>query len=837
MANYKSLKTTINANVKRNGNQEITGQILNSVLNAMVETLGTGYSFAGVATPSTNPGTPDAKVFYIVNGKGTYTLFGDLEVTEDDVVILYYDTDWHKVSTGIAREENLTNLGKEIATKQNTLTDTDGGYGQRVANLEKEGIASHEKLTELEMDSSLEGNGATGVEKYLYTLLAGKRYRLTFANNNWNKTGTGEDVTVSLFQLSYYVGGVKSNIINVSLNQEVSKSYEFNMVDNDYVRIFIRASKGERVVFKIEEVANSEYLSSYDVFYTKGKINCNNTERRFELESNLTFTHEGNRIVVQKGTTIPYDWDTQNSSLVFLAYNVSTSSFFVDYYYNLKKGEHKVIAALYVGGTSANTLEVRKIIHSMVDFSIDGVNAESRIEKSETDIDIIKNSLSASNTVINKRLVLDSISKGSIYNGVNSSSSNAFRTNSYYPIIPNTNITFSFNARQDGNSWYYRVVEYDVNKVFLRQNETFKNNETHKVGDDTRYVRFVFRLTNSGGSGVAFDSLSDTYTNEEVVINYIFLDLAAKKELDDLSAKIDAISPVSEADMTGIYQGEKISLVNRYKIVNPALVSSIEYHQSIAVYGKYAVTSMYSGTGTASQGATCFGQIIDIETNEKTSINFPIGTYNRPHCNTMVFGNEFAPGNDVLPLLYISMWDYSNERGCLVYDVRKVANGWSATLVQAIIPNVGSIGTEIIGNGSTDWVVDTDNNCIYSLAYYLAGSSTIEVGNKQMIVKYALPRLSDGEVINLSLADVLDHYETECFNYGQDKAYLNGKIYVIAGGGSEYSYMNKLRVLDLVQKQIVSRVNLNINQEPEGLTIYQNRLLFDYGFNPFEMVF
>lgn len=150
MANYKSLKTTINANVKRNGNQEITGSVLNSVLNAMVDTLGTGYSFAGVATPATNPGIPDAKVFYIANGKGSYTHFGELEVTEDEVVVLYWDTLWHKVSTGIAREENLTNLGKEIATKQNALTDTDGGYGQRVAKLEKEGIASQEKLTELD---------------------------------------------------------------------------------------------------------------------------------------------------------------------------------------------------------------------------------------------------------------------------------------------------------------------------------------------------------------------------------------------------------------------------------------------------------------------------------------------------------------------------------------------------------------------------------------------------------------------------------------------------------------------------------------------------------------
>ena len=112
MSNYNSLKTTIDANIKQNGRQEITGQILNSVLNQMVNILGTGYQFAGVATldPATDPGTPDAKVFYIANGKGTYTNFGGLEVTEDEVVVLYWDTAWHKEATGIASQEKLTEL-------------------------------------------------------------------------------------------------------------------------------------------------------------------------------------------------------------------------------------------------------------------------------------------------------------------------------------------------------------------------------------------------------------------------------------------------------------------------------------------------------------------------------------------------------------------------------------------------------------------------------------------------------------------------------------------------------------------------------------------------------
>ena len=116
MSNYNSLKTTIDANIKQNGRQEITGQILNSVLNQMVTTLGAGYQFAGVATldPATDPGTPDAKVFYIANGKGTYTNFGGVEVTEDDVVVLYWDSSWHKVSTGIASQEKLTELEQKV---------------------------------------------------------------------------------------------------------------------------------------------------------------------------------------------------------------------------------------------------------------------------------------------------------------------------------------------------------------------------------------------------------------------------------------------------------------------------------------------------------------------------------------------------------------------------------------------------------------------------------------------------------------------------------------------------------------------------------------------------
>ena len=138
MANYQLLKADIDEKVYQNGHQEITGENLNSVLNAMVTTLGAEYQFAGVATTATNPGTPDAKVFYIANGKGTYTNFGGIDVTEDEVVVLYWDTAWHKDATGIASQEKLTELELKVGSYGLNIFDEVfelgdiGGNGQPV---------------------------------------------------------------------------------------------------------------------------------------------------------------------------------------------------------------------------------------------------------------------------------------------------------------------------------------------------------------------------------------------------------------------------------------------------------------------------------------------------------------------------------------------------------------------------------------------------------------------------------------------------------------------------------------------------------------------------------
>lgn len=93
MANYATLKAAIQQVVKTNGNNEITGALLQQTLLAMINSLGGYYQFAGIATPSTNPGTPDQNVFYIA-GAGTYPNFNNAVVLEGYIGVFKYNGSW-----------------------------------------------------------------------------------------------------------------------------------------------------------------------------------------------------------------------------------------------------------------------------------------------------------------------------------------------------------------------------------------------------------------------------------------------------------------------------------------------------------------------------------------------------------------------------------------------------------------------------------------------------------------------------------------------------------------------------------------------------------------------
>lgn len=94
MSNYNTLKTAIQNAIKTNGQNEITGAILQASLLSMVNTLGAGYQYMGVATPVTNPGTADYKMFYMAAEPGRYLHFDNYTLVSG-LCIFYYDTTWH----------------------------------------------------------------------------------------------------------------------------------------------------------------------------------------------------------------------------------------------------------------------------------------------------------------------------------------------------------------------------------------------------------------------------------------------------------------------------------------------------------------------------------------------------------------------------------------------------------------------------------------------------------------------------------------------------------------------------------------------------------------------
>lgn len=112
---WTSLKNGIATVIKTNGNQEITGNALQGVLNTIVNSLGAHATLAGFAIPSTSPGTPDGPVFYFAFQEGSYPNFGatPFVVSEGEFGVFVWDgTTWStvKYTPGVDLSEIVSEL-------------------------------------------------------------------------------------------------------------------------------------------------------------------------------------------------------------------------------------------------------------------------------------------------------------------------------------------------------------------------------------------------------------------------------------------------------------------------------------------------------------------------------------------------------------------------------------------------------------------------------------------------------------------------------------------------------------------------------------------------------
>lgn len=122
MGNYEQLKESISQVITENGNNEITGTVLQNVLNTIVSIIGDNATFAGVANIDTVPGTPDQNVFYIATIKGTYPNFG---ITVDEKCMILHNSTgaWQAIEVDIPTFEAFSEVKyKNIFVSKNSAS-------------------------------------------------------------------------------------------------------------------------------------------------------------------------------------------------------------------------------------------------------------------------------------------------------------------------------------------------------------------------------------------------------------------------------------------------------------------------------------------------------------------------------------------------------------------------------------------------------------------------------------------------------------------------------------------------------------------------------------------
>ena len=127
MGNYEQLKQAVSDVIKANGNQEITGKIMQNTLLSIISSVGSNATFAGIATPETNPGTPDQNIFYITSGNGIYVNFSnDIEIKDNNIyIITNKNRNWQFLRTNIVNSQLVYDAFSNIGVIRKGVYNTE----------------------------------------------------------------------------------------------------------------------------------------------------------------------------------------------------------------------------------------------------------------------------------------------------------------------------------------------------------------------------------------------------------------------------------------------------------------------------------------------------------------------------------------------------------------------------------------------------------------------------------------------------------------------------------------------------------------------------------------
>lgn len=210
------------------------------------------------------------------------------------------------------------------------------------------------------------------------------------------------------------------------------------------------------------------------------------------------------------------------------------------------------------------------------------------------------------------------------------------------------------------------------------------------------------------------------------------------------------------------------------------------------------------------------------------------------HCNQACFGPDFYQEGDPFPLLYISQ--RNNVEGRCFYQVFRIVlpdlegeeyESFSLELVQTIYLPVMTIRNSL---GNANLVIDGEKRLMYT--YSRNNKSTDFNYGQCKISVFTLPSFYESKVVYEAM-DILDSYYLGCSAVNMQGGVIHDNKLYIGQGYKSCGYIN-LRIVDLENKKLektVDLLNAGFTQEPEGLYVYDNRLMMSVnGSNIYEFL-
>lgn len=295
--NWSNLKAAISAVIKTNNNQEITGAILQNTLNSIVNSVGANATFAGVATPSTSPGTPDGPTFWLVGQGGQYSNFNNTTVSGGVLGVFLFDSNVWTFIEVINVQSLISSLLTQINNKIGNLTELETEDKTNLVNAinEVKNNASSTAQDTSYVDN--QGLGSTNVQGALDVvadnIIVGERNVNVFRSTpNLRALTTFEDNIVAGNKYLITIVGVTGNnsLVSVSIGNSSTATEESPLhatlvtegmqveyipkVNATHWRMYVQNYKCTINVKKVETVKAKEELSNIKDLTLPFTTNC-----------------------------------------------------------------------------------------------------------------------------------------------------------------------------------------------------------------------------------------------------------------------------------------------------------------------------------------------------------------------------------------------------------------------------------------------------------------------------------------------------------------------------------------------------------------------------------